>query len=80
MLRRVPSDLPLFAASLFGLSFMAFGYTAMYTEGAVGRPSQAGAGALIQVWESAPGAQNRRVVMSVLENPGDVEVRGNEAH
>jgi hypothetical protein len=39
MLRRVPSDLPLFAASLFGLSFMAFGYTAMYTEGAVGRPS-----------------------------------------
>lgn len=39
MLRRLPRDIPLFSALLFGLSLMAFSYAGMYTEFAVGRPS-----------------------------------------
>lgn len=38
-MRRIPADLPLFGALLLGLSLMAYGYTGMYTEFAVGRPS-----------------------------------------
>jgi len=39
MLRRLPRDLPLFGALLLGLCLTAYGYTAMYTEFAFGRPS-----------------------------------------
>jgi hypothetical protein len=39
MLRDLPDDLPLFGALLFGLSLVVFGYTGMYTEMAIGRPS-----------------------------------------
>ncbi|HEX6284825.1 MAG TPA: hypothetical protein VFZ71_08120 [Pyrinomonadaceae bacterium] len=39
MLRRLPRDLPLFGASLLGLSLIAWGYAGMYTEFAIGRPS-----------------------------------------
>jgi len=39
MLRRVPTDLPLFGALLFGLCLVSFGFAGMYTEVAIGRPS-----------------------------------------
>jgi hypothetical protein len=39
MLRRIPTDLPPFGALLLGLSLVAFGYTGMFTELALGRPS-----------------------------------------
>jgi hypothetical protein len=39
MLRRVPADLPLFGALLFGLALSAFGYSGLYAEVAFGRPS-----------------------------------------
>jgi hypothetical protein len=52
MLRQLPKDLPLFGALLFGLSLVAFGYTAMRVELLIGRPSStAGLGYIfIPIW------------------------------
>ena len=47
MLRRVPQDLPVFGALAIGLSLAAFGLTAYFVEGAIGRPSSTSSLALI---------------------------------
>jgi len=52
MLKRLPADLPLFGALLFGLSLIAYGFAGTYTESAVGRPSSTASVAFffIPIW------------------------------